>query len=317
MGKWKPTRIPRPKGGFWVELVEAWQVERANMAYWQVTCKFCGGTRVVKYGTYHGVQRFLCRSCNRKFADNNAPPHMQFPTAAIASALNQFYQTTSLDKIRTQLDLDQHPYPGHATVYEWVVKYTKKAVEALSGVTVNTGKIWVADETMLLVAGSKTKEGSENTAWFWDVLDEDSRFLLASHLSQTRTTRDAETLFQRAAEVATRPPRFIVTDKLSAYLDGIERVFGGDTIHIQSHGMRSSTNINLVERFHGTIKDRTNLMRGLHSLVTARFVMSGWAIHYNYMRKHQALGGKTPAEVAGVEAPFKSWLEVIQLEGRV
>lgn len=30
-------------------------------------------------------------------------------------------------------------------------------------------------------------------------------------------------------------------------------------------------------------------------------------LHYNYLRPHEALGGKTPAEVTGVEYRYRNW----------
>ena len=44
---------------------------------------------------------------------------------------------------------------------------------------------------------------------------------------------------------------------------------------------------------------------------TAKIVMDGWLAHYNFFRPHGALGGKTPAQVAGAESPYKSWKDVI------
>lgn len=287
-------------------------VTRAH--YTTVKCKFCGDwERVVQFGrTYKGTQRYLCQKCKRTFLDNKAPPGMRFPTKVIASALNLFYEGLSLDSLRRHIKMEHVDYPGHATVYEWITRYTKKALREIGDVRVQTGEIWAADETVLRVVGSQTKKGAENTIWFWDVIDEHkTRFLLASHMSQTRTIRDAETLFRRAARVASNTPKFIITDKLAAYMDGIERVFGSDTTHIQSKGMTSSTHNNIIERFHGTIKQRSKVMRGMQSKESARLVMDGWLIHYNYFRPHQSLKGRTPGEVAGAEIPFKSWYEVV------
>ena len=33
--------------------------------------------------------------------------------------------------------------------------------------------------------------------------------------------------------------------------------------------------------------------------------------YYNYLRPHMGIGGKTPAEVAGVDYPYKSWRDVV------
>jgi transposase-like protein len=237
---------------------------------------------------------------------------MRFPAPIIASALNLFYERASLESIRRHIKLEHQDYPGHATVYDWIVKYTKKALKEIGDIQVHTGDVWAADETVLKVAGSRTKEGADNTIWFWDVIDDQkTKFLLASHMSQTRTSRDAETLFNRAVRKVRRAPKFIITDRLAAYQDGIERAFGSETTHVQSRGMRSSTHNNIIERFHGTIKQRTKVMRGLHSKETAQLVMDGWLIHYNFFRPHQSLKGKTPGEVAGAEIPFTGWQDVV------
>jgi transposase-like protein len=143
------------------------------------------------------------------------------------------------------------------------------------------------------------------------VIDEKTRFLLASHISRTRTIKDAELLFTQANGRSLVVPKHIVTDKLGAYLDGIERVFGSDTIHVQSQGMASSTHNNYIERFHGTLKQRTKVMRRLKSPTTAKIVLDGWLIHYNYFRPHEGLRGLTPAEAAGIRFPYKSWQDII------
>lgn len=37
-------------------------------------CPHCGATHVVRYGTYHGKQRYLCRNCNSTFGDLTNTP---------------------------------------------------------------------------------------------------------------------------------------------------------------------------------------------------------------------------------------------------
>lgn len=284
-----------------------------EQVWYTMRCKLCGTTHVVKWGvTSAGEQRYRCRHCKATFVDTGAPPGMRYSADVIATTLNLYYEGQSLEATRRSVHLEHAQYPGHATVYEWVTQYTRKAVAALADVKVPTCDLWAADETVLDVAGSRTKEGAENTAWYWDVIDEDTRFLLASHLSQTRTTAVAETLFKRALERATRPPRIIVTDKLAAYQDGIERVFGAATYHMLSEGMRSQSHNNVIERFHGTLKDRTKVMRGMASMETAKLITDGWLVHYNFFRPHLGLNGRTPAQVAGVEAPFTSWRDVVK-----
>lgn len=117
----------------------------------------------------------------------------------------------------------------------------------------------------------------------------------------------------RAKASAEHPPKRTITDGLNAYQDGIERVFGADsrhTRHIVSKGLTSESNNNLAERLQGTLRERSKVMRGLQDVDSARLILDGWTLHYNYFRPHESLNGRTPAEAAHVTIPFKDWPDV-------
>ncbi len=70
-----------------------------------------------------------------------------------------------------------------------------------------------------------------------------------------------------------------------------------------------------IERLHNTIRDRTKIMRGFHgSLESAKSIMKGMEIYYNFVRKHQGIG-KTPSEEAIPELNLSTnkWLSLIKL----
>ena len=67
--------------------------------YMPIRCKYCGSHHVIKYGTYHGHQRFWCKDCERKFADNDALPEMQTPVEQVGAAISIFYEGQSLNSI--------------------------------------------------------------------------------------------------------------------------------------------------------------------------------------------------------------------------
>jgi hypothetical protein len=118
---------------------------------------------------------------------------------------------------------------------------------------------------------------------------------------------------EKASKTAGKIPKVVITDKLHAYLDGIELAFGADTEHRQSKPFSIKDSTNIIERFHGTLKDRTKVMRGLKSIDTAIQFTDGWLVHYNYLRTHKALAGKTPAQKAGVVYPFRDWADITRL----
>jgi len=272
--------------------------------YVPITCKYCGSHNVIKYGTYNGHQRFWCKDCKRKFADNDALPEMQTPVEQIGTAIGMFYEGQSLNSITRLQTQIYGSYPSDSTIYRWVSRFTKRAVKELKEYKPDVGSVWVADETVLKL-DNKTK------IWFWDIIDTKTRFLIASHISYTRTTKDAEALMKQAYKRTGKIPRVIYTDKLNAHLDGIELTFGADTKHKQGSPFDVENNTNLIERFHGTLKDRTKIMRGLKDVDTARLFTQGWLLYYNYLRPHESLRGRTPAQVAGVQYPYRNWQDIV------
>jgi hypothetical protein len=70
-----------------------------------------------------------------------------------------------------------------------------------------------------------------------------------------------------------------------------------------------------MERFKGEIRDREKVMRGLKKVETPP--IPGYQIYHNYVRPHEALEGKTPAEACGIKVGGKDkWLTLIQNASR-
>jgi len=269
-----------------------------------LNCNYCQSSRIIKYGKYKDTQYYLCKDCGRRFASNERIPKMQNTTRTIADALNMYYEGMSLAEIRRNLIQQDNNYISRISAYNWVDRFSKLAIMQAGKYKPDVGRVWVADETVLKLDGKNV--------WFWDMIDTKTRFLIASHMSYSRTTKDAQTLMKQAYDRTGKIPRIIYTDKLQAYLDGIELTFGSDTKHIHGSPFDVENNTNLIERFHGTIKERTKVMRGLHTIETARKFLDGWLVHYNFFRPHTALKDRTPASVAGIKFPFRNWKDVVE-----
>lgn len=276
-------------------------------------CKYCGSTDCVRFGTYKGVRRWGCKDCKRKFVANKALPKMRTPVHQVASALSMYYGGMPLDAISRHLEQHYDNPVTDAGIYKWIIRFSNHAVYTARQYTPKVGDVWVADETVLKIGGKDSREGRRGRdVYFWDIIDAKTRFLLASHISRSRTTKDALTLMKLAKQRAGKAPRVILTDKLQAYEDGIELVFGADTTHTKSKGFIAPENTNLIERFQGTLKDRTAVMRGFRDVATARKILEGWLVHYNHFRPHESLGNETPAEKAGTGFPYKDWEDVVR-----
>ena len=143
--------------------------------------------------------------------------------------------------------------------------------------------------------------------WMFDLIDDKTRYLLATRISRSRTTRDAQMLIDKAVKTVGKEPKTVITDKLASYLDVR---YGKDTEHIQSRPFAVEDNTQKIERFHSTLKQRTKVMRGLKNIESAHDFVNGWLVHYNYLRPHTALDDKTPTEVAGIDFPYKNWADI-------
>jgi len=115
-------------------------------------------------------------------------------------------------------------------------------------------------------------------------------------------------------------PMAVVTDGLRAYQDAITQEFftlkAPRTQHVRVPNIRNRSNNNMVERLHGTIRQRNKVMRGLDDEATAQTMMDGLRIYYNFIRPHIALNGKTPAQKANIEADEAKWLALIKKSSR-
>jgi transposase-like protein len=202
----------------------------------KVTCKVCGGTHTRKYGTYKGVQNYYCDDCNTKFTGTDALANGRVSPTYIASALNEFYNGLSFHDIENNINQQTSDGISHTAVIKWINKFTNEAIKQTRELHPKVGDTWVVDETFIRVDKSKSNienpySKSRKAKWvvFWDIIDADTRFLLASHLATTRSSEDARALMLKAAQRAGKTPKVVVADKLRAYLDGVELAYGSDT----------------------------------------------------------------------------------------
>jgi transposase len=139
----------------------------------------------------------------------------------------------------------------------------------------------------------------------------EQKFLLANHVSQGRSVADAREAFRETKTVAKTEARVILTDGLPSYATASQKEFP-DAVHISGIGIQGRVNNNRMERYHGTFKERSKVMRAIKKRDSA--FIEGQRIYYNYIRPHTALNGKTPAEVAkiSVDSFDNKWQALIQ-----
>lgn len=272
-------------------------------------CKYCQSESVIKYGLVKGIQRYYCKDCRHKFVSTDTIPKMQNPTKTIADSLNMHYEGMSLNEIRRNFIQQDNNYVSKVTPYNWEKRFSHLAEIEAEKYTPKVGDVWESDETVI----HNNFGGKKKRLWLIDILDRDTRFLLATKLSYNRNKNDIRLAFEQARKVAGKIPKKILTDGWVGYPDGIELAFGADAKHVQTTPFeKSAESTNLIERVQGTLKERTKVMRGLKTFESMNDFLKGWVIHYNFFRPHLSLDGKTPAQMAGIKFPYANWKELIE-----
>ena len=273
-----------------------------------IPCKYCQSANTIKFGIYEGVQRYYCKDCDRKFTGLDTLSKMQFPINQVAAAVSMYYEGLSLNEIKRVIKQIYSCDVSDYGIYGWVERFTKDAIKITANYHPETGYVWLADETVIDVAGKQY--------WLIDVIDLKTRFLLASRLSAHRYMDDMRETFKEAYNRAGKMPKVILTDHQIGYVRAIPSVFGSNTKHRQVEKFTSKPNNNIIERLHGTIKSRTKIMRDLKSPETAEMILDGFFVHYNFMRPHETLSKSgddtTPAMKANIKFPYENWEQLIR-----
>ena len=284
--------------------------------------------KVVRNGRRGGRQQYRCRGCDRQFAAEGQAQRKQFTARQIAAAIDKYYSGMSFKQVGEFMeDFMDVPEPSKRSVHDWVKGYTQMAQGIMEGrigpdgtsatrsgqrVRVDAGDHWVADELFLRVGGQQM--------YCWNVMDRDSRYILAVHLSRHRGVNDAIRVMEKALSNAQKQPKKVTTDGLGSYVDAIRAVFPKGTGHEVSEGIYKEINNNLSERLQGSFRQRTKTQRGLEMLRTGQDYLDGWVLDYNFMKKHHSLKGRTPAEVVGADklVPWSdSWEDITRIGGDV
>jgi transposase InsO family protein len=167
---------------------------------------------------------------------------------------------------------------------------------------------WRADELYVKIKG--------NMKYLFAMMDDETRFWIAQEVADTKDTHDARHLFAMARERAGKKPGVLITDGLRSYHDAWLKEFRTNkqvdsTVHIRQITLAGHHNNNKMERLNGEIRDREKVMRGLKKPETP--IIPGYQIYHNYVRPHEALEGKTPADACGIEVQGENkWLTIIQ-----
>jgi transposase-like protein len=226
---------------------------------------------------------------------------MKHNPKAITTAMQLYFSGESLRNTMRSLKL-LGVEVSHQTVYNWIRKYVRLTENYAETLTPNVSDTWRADEVYVKIAGDKK--------YLFAMMDDETRFLIAQEVADTKTKHDARMLFMRAKRLMGKKPKTLVTDGLTSYSKACEWAFEG-TEHIRNITLKGQHNNNKMERLNGEIRDCEKTMRGLKRRRTT--ILRGYQIFHSYIRPHEGLHGKTPSEACGITIEGKNkWKTLIQ-----
>jgi transposase-like protein len=278
-------------------------------------CIFCKSSNLVKDGVRHNksgdIQIFECRACGKYFTVNLGFERMKHNPQAVTTAMQMYFSGESLRNTARTLKL-LGVQVSHQTVYNWIEKYTALMRKYLDKITPNVSDTWRADELFLKVKG--------NMKYLYALMDDQTRFWIAQEVAETKYTADLRPLFQQGKRIAEKQPKTLITDGAPNFHEAFKDEFWTQKMetrpeHIRDIRMNGEIHNNKMERMNVEIRDRERVMRTLEKSDTP--ILTGIQIFHNYIKPHQGLKGKTPAEAAGIEIKGKDkWLTIIQNASR-
>jgi len=274
-------------------------------------CQYCHSSSIVKRGTRKNqrglTQIYWCRACNRRFVVDLGFSRMKCNPQVITASLDLFFKGISLRKIVDHLKQFYNVTVNCSTVLRWTQRYIELMKEYADELMPNVSDKWHADETVENVNGQYR--------WLWNLMDSESRFLIASRLTKGRTDVDARNLFLDGLDRAKKAPATIVTDGLASYANAYDETFRyKGTKHVRKPRFIDLANNNKIERLHSSMRERTKVMRAFDTDPTANETMQGYRLYYNFIRPHMALDGQTPAQAANLDLQLgqNRWKSMIQ-----
>ena len=233
----------------------------------------------------------------------------------ITLCLDLFFKGISTRQVQNHLKQFYPHNSSWVSVYNWVVKYSNLIHNKISNINLNVGNELEIDEMEV------GKRKSKYNGWFIDSIDTKTRYMVSSEFARKRDFKEINKVVSRAKKKTNGSILIYTTDGFNVYEKVIKRNAGylnlkkGLIKHNQVTQLKGEGFNHKIERLHNSVRHRIKTFRGFHGSVdSANSIMKGFEIHYNFIRPHLALKGKTPSELAtDIKLKDNKWLELIEM----
>ena len=287
-------------------------------------CPGCGRNLAVKNGLRGDRQYLRCRSqvrgrylgCELQFTDRAEAYYQRFPAGVIAAAIELYLAGMTYKKIASEVRC-RFSIPGaqisEKTVFHWVKTYVDIAVEAVWELTIDSSEGLSVEWTSLYPADGGC----------WAVQDLDTSYILVAEIGGLFDPDTArEVIDKSGASSRLLPERVYIFTSRTVEDSGNPEAFSNVLAAIEQEfpflentsPVEMSPEDTLILGRAGAFRDalRTLRKRGaFRSPESRQRFLHGWRVMHNFLTDPDDPAYLTPAEHAGVEAPFRSWVDVV------
>jgi len=296
----------------------------------KVICPDCKAEHIKKDGNRKTenrglIQRYKCLECSHRFVLDDGFFRMRNSPQKITQSVDLFYRGASARGVQGHLAMFYPHNADHSTILRWVWKYARMIGKFTDKLKLNLSEELQFDEIEYRRRKTHKAKGTEDN-FFLDGVCSQTRFMIASEYSRSRSKKKITSILSSAKERTTSKVSVVTTDGLTAYINSVKKVFGYNlkegkfnVIHNRIVTSKEENVFNYpIERLHNNVRARTKVFRGFYgSLRSANLILKGFEIFYNFVRINQAIN-KCPYELATNLKlnNTNKWLELIQLSKR-
>ena len=272
-------------------------------------CPYCKSKEIVKYGFRFNhtkkKQRWKCGACSKLWVVDDGFKKMKSERGLVTQCLDLYMNGMSLRKVARHINQFSETKTTYRSVHNWLMKYSLILTPFSQTFNYNLSRVYHVDEIFVKCNGKQH--------YFWDIIDKQTRVLVANHYSTKRDSASAKILFLKVKE----SPLSLFSDSLQGYRKAYRKVWGKNKrsqdklIYTRLKANEDRRN-NIVERIQGTIRERVKVMRGFKAEWSAKAFLELFAVYYNFLRFHEGIN-KTPSESAGINLNLEGnqWLNLI------
>ena len=278
-------------------------------------CPNCKSDSIIKRGIRKTAteqkQRFFCKECKKRFV-MQIISRTKVNAKMVTLIMDLYYKGNSLrdiqDTVKQFFNIELH----HETVRRYILKFTEQINNYVDNFTPAVSDKWHFDEQKC-----KTKKKDE-WLWVWNVVDNQTRFLIANNVTKGKSIEEAREIFKKAKEVTKENKKLeLVTDGLPAYEEAISKEFVTDlrkenaVFHNRNAGInKARQNNNLIERYHNQYREFDKVRRGFDKVEEWN---QGFRLYNNFIKENGTLG-MTPAVASAIDLGLgrNKWLSLLK-----